>query len=91
MRLYLIVFAALSLSVTSAGAVEEFIPKGHTYAPGQERLPTLNSWQDRVNGQADIYETEIYRIQRERAIHEAEIRRMELHEMQGGNAFQPRF
>ncbi len=91
MRLFYIVLAAVTALATSAGAVEQFVPKGHTYAPGDEQLPALNSQQDRINGQADIFESEIYRVQRERAIHEAEIRRLELHEMQGGNAFEPRY
>ena len=84
-----VVFVALS--ATSVLAVETFVPKGHSYAPGYERLPALNSAQDRRNGQADIYEAEIYRVYRERAIHEAEMLRLEQHDMSGGTDFEPRY
>lgn len=90
-RLFIIALAALGLSTASAGAAEQFVPDGHTYAPGNEQLPPLNSPQDLRNGQADIYQSEIYRHQLERAIHEAEMRRLESHEMQGGTAFTPRY
>jgi hypothetical protein len=63
-----IVFAAalagLVLWPVSAGAVENFIPLGQGYAPGDSVLPPLNSAQDKFNGQLDIYETEIYTRQR---------------------------
>lgn len=48
-----------------AMAAENFIPRGHAYGPGQERLPPLNSRRDRINAQADIREAEIQRSNRE--------------------------
>jgi hypothetical protein len=78
-------------TASAAGAVDTFVPKGHTYAPGAERLPALNSPQDRRNAQTDIYESEIYRIYRERALHEAEMLRLEQHDMKGGMELQPRY
>ncbi len=83
--------AATVISTGGALAVDQFVPKGHSYAPGAERLPPLNSTADRINGQADIYEAEIYRIYRERAIHEAEMYRLENHDMRGGTDLEPRY
>jgi hypothetical protein len=42
-----------------------FVPSGHTYAPNRERLPYPNSRLGRLQAEADIYETEIYRRQLE--------------------------
>jgi hypothetical protein len=52
--------AALAVSAAPAQAVENFIPLGQNYAPGDDQLPPLGSEQDKVNAQVDIYETEIY-------------------------------
>jgi hypothetical protein len=54
----------MALWPVEAGAVENFIPLGHNYAPDDSVLPEFNSDQDRFNGQVDIYETEIYTRQR---------------------------
>src|SRR3954447_10628603 len=67
------VFAALSiiglaLSSLPASAFENYVATGHAYAPGHERLPPLNSEQDQINLQTDIYESELYTKQRERKI-----------------------
>lgn len=63
-----VVFAAmiagLVLAPVPALAVENFIPLGHNYAPDDSVLPEFNSEQDRINGQVDIYETEIHTRQR---------------------------
>ena len=83
--------AVAEIVAPGAGAAEKFVPQGHTYSPDKDRLPLLNSYQDRVNSQADIYEAEIYRIQRERAIQDAEMRRHIQHELGGGAEFQPRY
>ena len=45
---------------TQAGAYENFIPLGHSYAPGDSVLPPLNSRKDRVNAQVDIFESDVY-------------------------------
>jgi hypothetical protein len=44
------------------------VPTGHLYTPGNSRLPALNSRRDKINSRADIYETEIYRSNRDAAI-----------------------
>ncbi len=83
--------ATMAATSPAAVAAEKFVPQGHTYSPDQDRLPLLNSYQDRINSQADIYESEIYRIQRERAIQDAEIQRHIQHDLSGGSTFQPRY
>ena len=56
--------AALGFAPAPALAYENFIPLGHNYSPEQSELPAINSEQDRVNAQVDIYESEIYNRQR---------------------------
>ncbi|HUR43752.1 MAG TPA: hypothetical protein VMZ01_06595 [Aestuariivirga sp.] len=56
---------ALLLSVgalwpVAAGAYENFIPLGHNYSPDDSVLPPLNSRQDQVNAQVDIFESDVY-------------------------------
>lgn len=67
----------LSMAVLSAFCLQGYaamaqepkrIPSGHSYSPKHQRLPRLNSRQDRINGQADIYQSEIYRSQRDTAV-----------------------
>ena len=83
---------AITLGAASASAGDKsFVPQGHTYSPDEDRLPLLNSQRDRINSQADIYEAEIYRAQRERAILEGELTRHIQHELFGGAEFQPRY
>ena len=53
----------LVMSASVALAVENFIPSGHTYAPYTGPLPALNSPQDKVNSQADIYQSQIWHSQ----------------------------
>ena len=60
MRFLILGCAVLALSAAPALAVENFIPLGQNYAPGDDTLPPIGSEQDRVNAQVDIYETEIY-------------------------------
>ena len=65
MRVFLaVVVAGLLAAPVPALAVENFIPLGHNYAPDDSVMPEFNSEQDRLNGQVDIYETEIYTRQR---------------------------
>jgi hypothetical protein len=60
-----IVAGTLVAANTPALAYENFIPLGHNYSPDQSELPQLNSEQDRINAQTDIYEAEIYTRQRD--------------------------
>ncbi|MGI9462534.1 MAG: hypothetical protein ACR2OM_01255 [Aestuariivirgaceae bacterium] len=72
-------------------AAERFVPQGHTYSPDEDRLPLLNTRRDRINSQADLYEAEIYRVQKERAILEGELGRHIQHDFSGGANFRPRY
>ncbi len=79
----------LALSVATfapANAGDVFVPQGHSYAPNDERLPLLNSHQDRVNARAAEIETEIYRRQRERRRRLERFEAFEDHQF--GNRFQ---
>lgn len=59
------------------GAAENFVPMGLGYSPERQELPPLNSPLDELNAQADVYESEINRIQRERAIQATEFSRIQ--------------
>jgi hypothetical protein len=59
----------------AASAAENFVPMGLGYSPERQELPPLNSALDQLNAQADVYESEINRIQRERAIKGTELSR----------------
>lgn len=83
-----VMVATTGVSVAGTG---KYIPKGHAYSPGNENLPTFNSQRGKISNQADIYESEIYRVQRERAIHDAEMRRLIEHDLTGGTDFEPRY
>lgn len=61
MRFLILGCAVLALSHLPAQAVENFIPLGQNYAPGDDDMPPIGSEQDRINAQVDIYETENYR------------------------------
>jgi hypothetical protein len=58
-----------------AGAAENFVPLGLGYSPERQELPPLNSALDVLNAQTDVYESEIDRIQRQRAIQATELAR----------------
>lgn len=60
MRFVILGCAVLALSAAPALAVENFIPLGQNYAPGDDSIPPIGSEQDRINAQLDIYETENY-------------------------------
>ncbi len=60
--------ASIFLTAVTAQAAENFIPQGHTYTPDSSFLPPLNSAQDRINLQADIFESEINSEQRRRKL-----------------------
>ncbi len=71
--------AALTGLVMSAGiglAAENFIPSGHLYAPYAGPLPPLNSPQDRINAQADVYQSQIWHSQVEQKQFESDWQRL---------------
>jgi hypothetical protein len=59
-RAVLLASALLSAATAEASAVENFIPRGHSYAPGEGQLPPLNSERDQLNNQTDSLQSEIY-------------------------------
>jgi hypothetical protein len=60
MRFLILGCAVLALSSAPALAMENFIPLGQNYAPGDDQIPPIGSEQDRINAQLDIYQTENY-------------------------------
>lgn len=75
LRRGLVLAVMMAAGAASAGAAENFIPQGHSYSPGRELLPRLNSEQDRVNLGTDLLQSEIYRIQRQRQQFNSELNR----------------
>ena len=69
--------AVLLAAVTgTAGAQEsKYIPRGHMYAPDSPELPLLNSYRDNINNRADVRESELYRLHRERALWDTMMKR----------------
>ena len=59
------VTAAHAQAIDSTG--QRYIPQGHSYSSSNERMPTLNSYEDQVNSGADQLQTQIYRKRRDRA------------------------
>ena len=55
-----------------------YMPPGHTYAPGEESLPPVNSAQSQFETQVDILQTEIYRRNYEQSMFESEMSRNDL-------------
>lgn len=55
----------------SAQAAENYVSRGHSYAPGSEALPPLNSARDRLDLDTDILEADIYVKQREQKVFES--------------------
>jgi hypothetical protein len=60
MRFLILGCAVLALSSAPVLAMENFIPLGQNYAPGDDQIPPIGSDQDRINAQLDIYQTENY-------------------------------
>ena len=67
--------AALMSLAGGAQSAENFVPMGLGYSPERQELPPLNSTLDELTAQTDVYESEIHRIQRERAIQATELAR----------------
>lgn len=61
-------FAAQASFALAQDANKNKIPSGYTYSPYKQKLPSVNSRKYRITSQTDIYETEIYRKNRETAI-----------------------
>lgn len=66
--------AVAGFSGADARAEQNYVPSGHSYGPNFERLPPLNSRQDKINAQADIYEAEIRRHKVEQRIQQERLR-----------------
>jgi hypothetical protein len=79
----------MGLGGGAALAEENFIPKGHVYSPDNEQLPPLNSREDQINKQTDIYETEIYTVQKQRKLFESEMNRFIYSQEPGGADYLP--
>ena len=57
---------AICLTVPVVSNATEFrVPKGHTYSPGNEWLPALNSRRDQIQARTDEIEARNYRRQLE--------------------------
>ena len=90
--LAIVLAAGAAFAATSqVSAAEKFIPKGHSYAPGHERIPALNSYADRINNRADVYESEIYRKQRQRAVQRTQMQQMLSRDLNGQPSFGPSY
>jgi hypothetical protein len=73
-----------------ARADENYVPRGHAYAPGDVFLPPLNSEADRINGLADAREAEIQRQAREQRIFQEQFQQhIDLHEFRPGRPYSP--
>lgn len=55
-----------------------YMPQGHTYMPGDDDLPPVNSAQSQFQTRVDILQTEIYRRQYETRLFESEMHRHDL-------------
>jgi hypothetical protein len=90
-RLSISVFALGMLAATTVvQADQNYVPRGHAWAPGDVFLPPLNSEQDRINAMADAREAELQREMREQRIFEEQFRMMiDLHEWRPGRSYEP--
>jgi len=70
------VLIGLVLAAGTALANDTFIPSGHSYTPDSSALPPLNSYQDKVNNQTDIYQTQIWHRQYEQKQFDSEMQRL---------------
>ena len=80
--------ATLALAPAPAFAYENFIPLGHNYSPDDQTLPELNSAQDQLNAQVDIYESDIWTRQRAAKSFSSQLDQFSNNqELQGGSDF----
>jgi hypothetical protein len=75
MQRVLMALAVLAAGALPAPAAENFIVRGHSYAPGSEQLPPMGSEQDQINLQTDLLEAQIYVEQRQQKLQESEMSR----------------
>ena len=90
MRIAVSILALVALGAT-AMAAENFVPRGHSYAPDTPLLPDANSAEDLLNQKVDLYEAQLYVKQREQKIWESQQNRFRFaQELDGGN-FNPEY
>lgn len=78
------VMIGLALTAGTALANETFIPSGHSYTPESSSLPPLNSYQDKITNQTDVYQSEIWHKQYEQRQFDSEMRRLLNRDMRPG-------
>jgi hypothetical protein len=66
--------AFLGAAGSASNAEQNYVPSGHAYGPNFERLPPLNSRQDKIHAKADVYEAEIRRRRVEQRIQQERLR-----------------
>ena len=71
----LLVGSVVLLAASPAFAYEKFIPLGTGYSTGVSSIPALNSDEQALTVQSDIYESEVYRKQLEMRRHQSYIDR----------------
>jgi hypothetical protein len=88
MRAILVALAVIAGAAAQASAAENFIVRGHSYAPGNNQLPPLGSEQDQINLQTDLIEADIYVKERQQKIVDTEMQRfINNHELTGPEQF----
>lgn len=83
------ILIGLVMGAGTALANETFIPSGHSYTPESSSLPPLNSYQDRVTNQTDIYQSEIWHKQYEQRQFDSDMRRLLNRDMRPGPSTKP--
>ena len=76
MRTALIALAAMAAAAVQVSAAENFIVRGHPYAPGDDQLPPLGSEKDQLNLQTDLIEAQIYVKERQRKEYDSQMSRL---------------
>ena len=67
---------AVAVSLSSAAmAYENYIPLGTGYSTNVDSLPTFDSNAGEISSKTDIYETEIYMLNRKKAEQDSQLRR----------------
>jgi hypothetical protein len=74
-RAWVIGLTMAAAAALQASAAENFIVRGHPYAPGDDRLPPLGSEKDNLNLNTDLIEADIYVKQRQQKQFESDMQR----------------
>ena len=74
MRLIAVLVLGLMAGASAAQAYDKFIPLGAGYSTDVGGLPAIDSQEQKLTNQADVYETEIYNKQLEQNRHNAYIK-----------------